>query len=279
MKKILLILVSSILLFSCGEPTINGKVIDNFNKPVSDFNVAIKGTSLKTKTNSNGKFSIDFVPGNDIKILFTKKGYTKSEVSVNISTKDDYPLETINTFKVPNTETILFMGENDYVEIPNSKIVSDAISYYETIRAGNGFDIYASFKGRNYYAKIDDNKIPTFKSGNVKFADTSPLPISLVKLEKSNDKYKILTFSYPTEGYNQDFRYVFNSNDKTFKKYRKISSNYIKTEYKDLTKINNEKPFGIRPYTLEKGYYAFYINSKNSKNPIEKDYVLAFKIE
>jgi len=284
MKKYLLLVLITMTIVSCGEPTINGKVVDNFEKPVSDFDVAIKGTSLKTKTNSNGEYSIEFVPGNDIKINFTKENYLSSEITVNIATKDDYPAETINTYKVPKSEGIFLVGEKDYIEIPKVNVKSERLSYSKSVRVILSMTAYngpTTFKGYNYFAELQEKDLPVFKSGTIKFADTSPLPISLIKLEKAGDKFKISSISYPTEAYHPQYgyHYEWDSKSRMFKKYKRITNNKIKTDYKSFKERNNGKSFGIRTNELTKGYYAFCVVSKNPTKAIETEYVLAFKIE
>jgi hypothetical protein len=59
-KKIFFLI--SLLTMSCiamAQRVVNGSILDENQKPVSDATVSVKGTNRQTLTNQNGKFSIE----------------------------------------------------------------------------------------------------------------------------------------------------------------------------------------------------------------------------
>jgi hypothetical protein len=53
-----------LILTSCGpKARIVGEVRDGFGNPLSDVEVSIPGTALKTTSNRRGEYSITYVPG------------------------------------------------------------------------------------------------------------------------------------------------------------------------------------------------------------------------
>lgn len=289
MKKTLFLVLLSIMVISCGEPTINGKIMDNFNKPISDLEVSIKGTSLKTNTNSNGEYSINFVPGSDIKINFSKENYLNSEITVNIATKDDFPAETVNTYKIPSEKGVFLVGKEDYINIPKVNVKSERVNFLKNIRmstdGGFAWTGPCTFEGYNYFAELKENDIPTVKSGEINFANTLEKSMTLVNLRKSNNKFRIAKIYYPTKAKFDRGRsygyahYTWESNSSIFKRNMRKELDIYSISFENLQKDNNEQKFALAKRKLDKGYYAFCKTSGSSKKAIETEYVLAFKVE
>jgi hypothetical protein len=69
--------------FSAGaQDQITGSVRDNAG-PMTGVGVLIKGTSVSTQTDANGKFSITSPGGQDVVLVFSYIGYTSQEVPVS----------------------------------------------------------------------------------------------------------------------------------------------------------------------------------------------------
>ncbi|WP_101689960.1 carboxypeptidase-like regulatory domain-containing protein [Dysgonomonas massiliensis] len=118
-KKLCLFLsVISLIIFTSCNKTINGKVYDNFGKPIEGVEVAIQGSDYKTTTNKQGQFSIDYTPGNFV-LNFHKEGYRDAIQELSISEKQDYPLEQKELLKLPTEKgSYLFSKElDDYIPL------------------------------------------------------------------------------------------------------------------------------------------------------------------
>ncbi len=79
------------------EKTISGTVIDETELPLPGATVLIKGTSLGTSTDFDGKYSIKAKPGSII--VFSFVGYTTQEIIVGES-------NTVNVFLEPDSQTL-----------------------------------------------------------------------------------------------------------------------------------------------------------------------------
>jgi TonB-linked SusC/RagA family outer membrane protein len=76
------------------QVTITGTITDEAGEPIPGVNVVVKGTSIGTVTDIDGKYSID-VPNNDAVLIFSFIGYIKEEQPVgnrrqiNVAMKED----------------------------------------------------------------------------------------------------------------------------------------------------------------------------------------------
>ena len=90
-----------LLFIGCSKPVIEGQVVDDLGVPVEGVVIKIMNSSLSSKTDSEGKYSVTFVPG-EIKLMFTKSGYVSDSLSLNITEKTKYPAENIILYKIPS---------------------------------------------------------------------------------------------------------------------------------------------------------------------------------
>lgn len=288
-KKSIFLLLMVVLLISCAEPTIDGKITDNFNQPIPNADVKIEGSSIKTTTNSDGEYSINFIPGNNIKVLFSKQGYMDSEINLNISAKESFPAETVSTYKIPVENGFFIIGENDYINIPKTNVKSKKKKFLRDIRmfndGGFGWTGPCTFEGYTYFADINEENIPSVNKGDINFVSTFSEKITLVKLRKNNDDYQIAEIHYPTEaklhrgrGYGYAY-YTWNTNSLIFK--RNVSKKYYSSSFnfENLLDNNGKGEFSLAEKKLKKGYYAFCKMNSSPKKVIETDFIFAFKVE
>ncbi|MEI6948958.1 TonB-dependent receptor [Paraflavisolibacter sp. H34] len=75
---------TSIVLFSLHASAqtkkISGKVLDDDKAPLAGVTVAVANASLKVRTDSAGKFSINVADGNNVKLIFSYSGYTSQTI-------------------------------------------------------------------------------------------------------------------------------------------------------------------------------------------------------
>ncbi len=273
MKNLLFLLIT-IFLFSCGEPTINGKLIDNLNNPIENAKVEIDGTAFTTQTDSKGEYRINFVPG-EIKLKYSKENYLDTILKVKISSKDDFPAQTVKTLRVPKTEGIFYVDHENknYLKLDKSKVTYESRDYAQTL---SGYP--AMFKIVEYYTTLKEENLIVFKQGKIEFADTSPRYIGLVKLEDMGEGlFKIGYLKYATS-VQVDWTHI--EYKKPSDGWIRKSINEIETKYASYDERNHKKPFGIRINELSKGYYAFIEYAhKDSGHLININYFLPFKIE
>ncbi|WPU93594.1 TonB-dependent receptor [Mucilaginibacter sabulilitoris] len=72
--------------------TISGRVTDNTGAPMPGVNVALKGTTLGTVTDANGKYSLN-VPDQTGTLVFSFVGYISQEVAIGNNTAINVKLE------------------------------------------------------------------------------------------------------------------------------------------------------------------------------------------
>lgn len=79
----------------CGQVK---SIIDE--KPVQDVLIKIENSGFVAKTDSSGKFVLDYAPG-EFRVMFKKIGFFPHSVSLNISQKSYFPLEVTLLNPVP----------------------------------------------------------------------------------------------------------------------------------------------------------------------------------
>ena len=77
-----------------AQTTVQGKVTDNSNQPLTGVSIILKGTSNGTTTNATGNFSIN-VPNQQAVLVFSYIGYPTQEITVGDRTTIDLQLTPI----------------------------------------------------------------------------------------------------------------------------------------------------------------------------------------
>ncbi len=77
---------------SLADITVSGQVMDETNRPIPGANVIVKGTSIGTSTDQDGKFKIA-VPDENAVLVFSFIGYSAKEVVVGSRTVIDISLD------------------------------------------------------------------------------------------------------------------------------------------------------------------------------------------
>jgi len=163
-----------ILLTGCGKnKRIEGKVQDAFGSPLSDVTVKIEKSAFSAKTDGSGQYSLDYAPG-PIKLIFSKKGYTTRELTLNIQQKVHFPAEKMVLYPIP-TENGLF-----YIDIDNKRLVK--LDKNGTMKEREG-------GAKSYYIQPPKN-VPTIKAGKSMFIDEVPYRINLATVNKDGLIYK-----------------------------------------------------------------------------------------
>lgn len=289
MRNLFILALISGFLSSCGEPTINGKLVDNFDNPIEKAKVEIEGTAFTTETNSDGEYSIEFVPG-EIKLKYSKENYLDTILNVNISTKDDFPAQIVKTLKIPPQGGIYIVGEAGYSDLKELKNIENENSNYTKYDTTlwfpfGGISGNIDFNRNTYFVSLNDS-IPKLKSGKIQFADTDSKNIMLLKLDKKQEsKFLIGSIEYPTQGYHSYGNVFFSakgnkSKTETFYKYRKKTYSSVNNySYTRLDKRNKGNTFGLWNVELNSGYYAFVYTTKDPYIPFESEVIKVFSVE
>ncbi|WP_114490626.1 carboxypeptidase-like regulatory domain-containing protein [Candidatus Ulvibacter alkanivorans] len=244
MKKtrLLALLALPLIVASCGEHQIEGKVIDNFGKPVKDMKVAIKGTSLETTTNSNGEYGITFIPGT-IEMEYTDERYMNVYKTYDIATETDYPAKTIETIRFPESyeaNSLLVPKDGKYVSLPKSVQI-----YGERQESGN----YSKHNNLVYTAIVKEDNLPTFQAGIIHIYFQELKNMTIVKISDTNELFRLGNFYYKNnlgKIYKGDMTLDGNAKPNT------VSSKWTKFDNGDISKFMN----GVWELELTPGRYA-----------------------
>ena len=158
MKKTLLVLLCNLFAIAAfaQKTTISGTLTDKKTKePMVSANIVVKGTTVGTTSDVNGKFSIDLDLTNPVVLQISYLGYEKKEVSVNSSTKAvKVELETliipgqevvVTSSRLSETmqqsaTSIFKMTEKDIKEVASG-------DFYQGLASIQGVDISTSSMG------------------------------------------------------------------------------------------------------------------------------------
>ncbi|UQD55326.1 TonB-dependent receptor [Flavobacterium sp. K5-23] len=131
LRILIIALLISTLAFAKGQGTITGILTEKNlnNEGLPSANVLIKGTTISTNTDVNGKYSLTVAPGNYI-VQFSLLGYETVEVMVTVKEDEvtvinetlvsaSYNLEAvvIKSYRKKDTETALLLDQKKAVEI------------------------------------------------------------------------------------------------------------------------------------------------------------------
>jgi len=124
LKITIVILICFNLFLHAQERIISGLVIDENNSPIPGVTIQIKGTTLGTATDVNGKYSLRLESTADIILVFSSVGYIIQELSLGTSTTLDVQLLPSTTF----LEEIVITGYSTL----NKKDLASSITAVDT---------------------------------------------------------------------------------------------------------------------------------------------------
>jgi carboxypeptidase family protein len=188
-KKVLLLALLVALLAGCSqEPRITGQVSDEFGKPVSGATVQIQGTTLGGLTDSAGKYSVPYVPGN-ITVDIQKQGFTSAHFSLSIATPMQYPAATVTLVPIPPIPGFYLFRRSDY-----QSLYYPAAIGAKPVESVKRMTFYAdsNFKDEEYSVYPSGGAVPTFPSGHLKFVDSVNLDTNFFKLVRVGENGRIL---------------------------------------------------------------------------------------
>ena len=121
MLVIVLFFFPNTVLAARGNGAINGFVKDHFGEPIKDVQVKIKHSRFTSKTNGKGKYVIKYIPGT-FTVIYSKEGYSKHEITLSLSTKDEFPIEDVSLIKLPENPGVYLYNKGQTTTLRENKI-------------------------------------------------------------------------------------------------------------------------------------------------------------
>lgn len=269
--KVLIVVIISMAIISCKGPAIEGFVKDGFGNPIEGVIIKVEGTQFLAKTDKNGEYSIEYVPG-DIKLNISKFGFTDTVFNLKIATETTYPLDTAIIYEFPREKGIWLMdfSANQYqqLKIGRTLLHSWSTSEWFTSKCYEDYNVILtgeSDNNSNYSILKHD---PT--QGYFTFIERDVNDFFLVRLNPTNSiQYEISSNEYEILS-----RTINN-----------CGMGFAMGDFKDKIIFENTSYFpqgdklGLRTVNLTKGgVYAFVHYVKRNSKPIP-DGVFLFKVE
>ncbi|MBX7226408.1 MAG: carboxypeptidase-like regulatory domain-containing protein [Chitinophagales bacterium] len=196
MRTILLLFI--LLSITSCKKRITGYVHDNFGKSVNNVSVTISNSNFHSSTDDNGRFEIDYVPG-EIKLLYEKEGYVSDTQVLSIYKKSNYEATKIMLIKKPEQRGVYYQSFNSYIPLTEVKTEKyDIASHWEQytvewyVKEFECVQIPYSYVGPQplYTLAIQD-----FFKNNSGFV-SYPKCLSLYKIYGDNGEFATLKGSY-----------------------------------------------------------------------------------
>lgn len=103
--------------------TVTGTILDKWGKPLSGVNIAVKGTSVGTVTDAQGKFTLT-IPAGKAKLVVTLLGYDSQEIDVR---NDGKPVSIVLQSSIARLQEVVVTGHR--TKRKHSAVVSGSPQY------------------------------------------------------------------------------------------------------------------------------------------------------
>lgn len=186
-KRILAYWLPLVFLVGCSpEPLVTGQVVDEFGKPVVGATVQVQGTTFRGSTDSGGKYSVPYVPGN-FTVDIQKQGFTSAEFSLNIASPMRYPAASVTLIPIPPIPGFYLFGRSDYQSVYYGSYIAARV--VDNVQRIGVLDF--AFKDQEFSLSTGGKSVPAFSSGHLKFLD-SVSPTTDFKLVRVGENGRIL---------------------------------------------------------------------------------------
>ena len=139
MRRIILFLILGLSALVSFAGSVSGVIYDNEGKPLSYASVLVKGTTLGTTANSEGRYSLNLAPGN-YTISCQHVGYRKVEKALVLDREDVRLDFTLTIQELTLGEVIVKKGEDPAYEIIRQAIKKR--SFYNSQVDSLSVDVY-----------------------------------------------------------------------------------------------------------------------------------------
>jgi hypothetical protein len=185
--RALLAIELCVALAGCTKPVIQGRVIDVFKKPLGGVEVSIPKMAFTATTDSDGKYTISFAPG-QFDVHLQKKGYTSATVPLNIAQAAAVPAAEVMLYPNPDKQAIYYLAP-DHLEILPTIGIEDRARQIDYWRAEH-----------TYAFQFSNAQTPRFAFGSeVRFLDNTGGSFVLYRGDPEFYRKEVLnTFGQPT---------------------------------------------------------------------------------
>lgn len=246
--RIVSMLIILLFLVSCEKSEIQGEVKDPFGNGIGGVSIQIEKSTFKSVTDSQGKYSVDYVPG-AFRVNISKLGFTTHHIDLNLQEKSAFPAETIVMYPIPQEPGIYYLGQQNLVKLTGGII--------QATKAEGNWTSYRWTYSSPFYGSL------TVPEGVASFIDTVPKPLALSTMNNL-----VLYEGLVSMIEKKDFQNGFS---------------IMQTAKPKAEKIGNEE-LTLWTFELKKGQYAFteyhFLNglpAPNKEIPIEGGTFIPFR--
>lgn len=231
-SKVLVVVLASLAAAGCKKARINGRVVDNFGKPVPAATISIDGTAFRATTDDKGEYSIDYVPGNFM-VNVSHDGFTSASRGFQLAQKDEVPADSVLLFRLPPGPGIFAITDSGYAALGSGTLSSTHTEYG------------LSFNDPNFYQNM---------AQGAAFADAYRVTGEFTRVPAGGLRF------LDNDNVDNDFEYVFALGDNG-SIVRRVY--YRSMEHEDVGRWSkpSDQPVGggmaIRQIDLPPGKYAF----------------------
>ena len=106
-----------------GQGVLTGRVLDNFEKPVADATVRILGSSLEARTDSDGRYRLNYAPG-QLQVAIQAPGHDPIQFALALSAPTEYPLEDKVLLRLPPGSGVFYWDTNGWTALQQCNLKS-----------------------------------------------------------------------------------------------------------------------------------------------------------
>lgn len=155
----------ALLAVGCQGPSIEGKVVDPFQKPLRDVAISIEKSAYQATTDSSGGYSLKYAPG-VFTIRYAKPSFTTVRLELTLTEKTLFQAQAAVLYPIPSEAGLYHIGTSDLTALVSS----------QTARINS----VGSMSSEHRYYATGDFSI-RLDAGSAQFIDTYPKPLALVK--------------------------------------------------------------------------------------------------
>lgn len=110
----------------CGGPSLEGTVVDPWERRLSDATVTIEGVAEEQHTDENGAFTLEAERGASLNLLAVAEGYIRSSLTVRVPRSEnvDLPQPKIVLYPDPDKPGFYAVGSDGYERLETAAVKS-----------------------------------------------------------------------------------------------------------------------------------------------------------
>lgn len=96
-----------------GQGVLIGRVLDNFKKPVGNATVRILGSALEARTDRDGRYRLNYVPG-QLQVAIQAPGHDPMQFGLALSAPTEYPVEDKVLLRLPSGPGVFYWAKDGW---------------------------------------------------------------------------------------------------------------------------------------------------------------------